>query len=151
MANDAQTLALAQTFYETARFSPADRKSQAVSKIQVALNELLDAPKAPVHLEKVARALCIADGEDPDAPGVIGQPRLLRNGRGYQVFADAIHPLWTQYHRQAVAVAEALGVTLAKLDMPGVIGGEIVEDGSVIKYDLVSVTQEELRNRATVA
>lgn len=69
------------------------------------------APQATQMLERIARAICIADGCDPDAKGY---------GVGITMPRGEPYPLWQARLKQARAVLEAMREPTAEMENAGI-------------------------------
>jgi hypothetical protein len=68
-------------------------------------------------VERVARAMCAADGHDPDAEIESGQHETVRGGRSLSQ-EPVRKPKWTEYEQEARRIVAAHGV-LSQMEWPG--------------------------------
>lgn len=94
-------------------------------------------------VEKAARALCDRSYK-PDTPVVLGVPEIIHvRNRPVHVAYDKAYPLWNEFTIDAIAVLSALGISN---DAIGPFNGWIY-GGTVVKYELVPVTLQQMRER----
>ncbi len=123
--HDEQALFAARSLYAIAHSEPIGGKVQAISKMQVLLNEIIDAhamtsfPPLETRIEMVAKALCLQEGMDPNTMVHRGIPLTVRGNRAYaaRALTDAV-PYWHLRADEARAAVEAMAPSSKHVVLP---------------------------------